>query len=322
MSGPAAVETKAAEDSGDRLANEPARTEAPAEESTDWVSKVRLNETKLKGNYGEYKISGSFVPGKLLQWAYQCEIEMKPSSKAKSEGIAWVQVVRRHDTFTDDWAKTREQQGIDGERAKRTDPKTGFRIDRKDATKQKSPFYGLDKKTGGLETSSRNARTGKYGGENPWMRDTPDVFDNDQLEFITTATDMEKGIQFDAIQWGVTFNKAQNVAAPDTPRLIAGGGSQLAGRDRAIDLWNREIANGEIDKLPTTSNPAATARALSGMITGKDAAKVIDTLSKITDPDLRKRVVACYREETDRELRHDLQTVLSSADQKKLEAWR
>lgn len=151
---------------------------------------------------------------------------------------------------------------------------------------------------------------------------TPELYNKDQVEFVTTATDMETGTPFDAIQWGVTLDTAANVATPDVPKLIEGGDSHIAGRDRAIDLWNREIANGTIDKLPTTSNPPATARALSALIAaGKQPAKIVELLGTITDPDLRKRVATCYREETDRPLREDLRKVLSDTDRKKLGGW-
>jgi len=295
---------------------------APPEESTDWVSNVRLKETKLKGKYGEYAMSGAFVPGTVKQWGYRVELEMKPNGKAKSERIAWVQVVRRYDNRADDWAKRSQEQGMTPDRARRTDPKSGFRVDRATSTEGKSPFYGMNKQPDGTRTPSSKVRIGKYGGDNPWMRDTPELYNKDQVEFVTTATDMETGTPFDAIQWGVTLDTAASVATPDIPKLIEGGDSHIAGRDRAIDLWNREIANGTIDKLPTTSNPPATARALSALIAaGKQPAKIVELLATITDPDLRKRVATCYREETDRPLREDLRKVLSDTDRKRLGGW-
>src|SRR3954451_16110200 len=89
--------------------------------------------------------------------------------------------------------------------------------------------------------------------------------------------------------------------------------------------WNIDIATtgSGIDKVPTKSDPAAVATtlqtALSATTVDKNAVRT--TLLAVTDADVRARVAACYKLETGRELKADLEAKLSADERKGLDAW-
>ena len=295
----------------------------PVSEETEWKPSTDKTETKLTGTYGEYTVKHGFNYDASSGWEYEVHITMKASDKAKAEKIGWIQVVRRSKGSSGGWATGKDDQGMSEERAKRTDSKTGFRVDRVSAPEKKTPFYGMNKGSDGKLSAGGNTKIGKHGGTDAYLYDAPGLYDKDELEFVSTATDIDTGTQYDAVKWGAKYDKAGKVATEITPDLVKAGDAMLAGRDRAVNKWNTDVATGDIDKVPTTADPAATAKTLSGMLkgTGTDETSVKTALKDITDADLRKRICACYKIETGRALGDDLKTNLSKEALSGLEAW-
>lgn len=323
--GPQTVETARHKETEEAPAPAPAHggaEKAMAEEET-WKPSTAKKTDTLAGTYGEYKVKHGFAYDAIDGWSYEVELTMTANEKATAEKIGWIQTVRRSKGSGGGWASGKDDQGMTDERAKRTDDKTGFRVDRASAPDKKTPFYGMDKGSDGKLSAASNTKVGKHGGTNAYLYDGPGLYDKDELEFVSTATDMATGAQYDAVHWGCKYDKAGKVATETTPALIKAGDELLAGRDRAINKWNTDIAKGDIDKVPTTADPAATARTLSGQLggTGVDEAGVTTSLKAVTDEDLRKRIQACYKVETGRSLADDLKTKLSKDALTGLDAW-
>jgi hypothetical protein len=292
-------------------------------EEQPWKPSEDKTETKLTGTYGEFSVKHGFNYDTSTGWEYEVKITMKASDKAKAGKIGWIQVVRRTKGPGGGWATGKDDQGMSEERAKRTDSKTGFRVDRVSAPEKKTPFYGMNKGTDGKLSAGGNTKIGKHGGADAYLYDAPGLYDKDQLEFVSTATDLDTGTQYDAVHWGCKYDKTGKVATEVTPTLITAGEDLLAGRDRAINKWNTDVATGDIDKVPTTADPAATAKTLSGMLSGSpvDAPRVASTLMATTDGDLCKRVKASYKLETGKALADDLRAHLAKEALAGLDEW-
>lgn len=296
---------------------------APKDEEGSWKPSEDKTETKLTGTYGEYSVKHGFNYDSDTGWEYEVKITMKANDKATADKIGWIQVVRRSKGSSGGWATGKDDQGMSEERAKRTDSKTGFRVDRVSAPSKKTPFYGMNKGTDGKLSAGGNTKVGKHGGTDAYLYDAPGLYDKDELEFVSTATDIDTGTQYDAVKWGCKYDKAGRVATEITPELVKAGDPLLAGRDRAVNKWNTDVATGDIDKVPTTADPAATAKTLAGMLggTSTDEESVKKCLTDITDEDLRKRICACYKIETGRTLGDDLRANLSKEALVGLDAW-
>jgi len=296
---------------------------AAVHEEQPWKPSEDKTETKLTGTYGEFSVKHGFNYDTSTGWEYEVKITMKANDKAKAGKIGWIQVVRRTKGSGGGWATGKDDQGMTEERAKRTDAKTGFRVDRVSAPEKKTPFYGMNKGNDGKLSAGGNTTIGKHGGADAYLYDAPGLYDKDELEFVSTATDLDTGAQYDAVRWGCKYDKDGKVATEVTPTLITAGEDLLAGRDRAINKWNTDVATGDIDKVPTTADPAATAKTLSGMLSGSkvDEAGVANTLKGITDGDLRKRVKASYQLETGKTLADDLRAHLGKDALAGLDEW-
>jgi hypothetical protein len=307
------------------LDGQAAITRAEADEvarpDEDWKPATGTKTTTLAGTFGDFTVEHGLTkapdPSKTDGWGdYNIKITMTPNAKTGSSTIAFIQVVRRGE-LSGAWHTKSTDPFMGAERAKRTDPKSGFKVDRYDATKAKTPFYGMQK-TGSSVSETSNTHAGKHGGDKPWLKDTPGVGPNpENAEFVATATDQSDGTQFDAVKWGFKYEATSKIYAEVTPVLVKAGSEEIAGRDRAIKKWNDDVATtgSGIDKVPVKNDPAATASTLStGLAAAKvDEAAVTATLKAITDPDLRLRVAACYHMETGRKLADDLKAKLSTA---------
>ena len=293
--------------------------EAAPDEEAGWSPATSHAETKLTGTFGEYTVKHGFNAAE-----YYIEITMKPNAKATAAKIGFVQVVRRSNGDKGGWSTGAKDQGMTAERAKRTDQKTGWRVDRTSAPEKKTPFYGMNKGSDGKLTASNHARVGKHGGDDPWIRDKSALLANDKMQFLSTATDMAKGTQYDAIAWGFTHDKANQTATEETPTIVKAGDERMAGRDIAIDKWNTDAAGGDVDKVPTTADPGATARELVGALhgwgTNEDAIR--KALKPISDADLKARVKAAYKALAGRELYDDLHDTLGADQLKTFEQWK
>ena len=299
------------------------------EQAQSWTPATGKTTTKLTGTYGDYEVEHGLIkapdPSKSDGWGeYFLKITMTPNAKTGSSQIGFVQVVRRGE-LSGAWHTKASDPFMGAERAKRTDPKSGFKVDRYDATKAKTPFYGMQKGSGGL-TETSNTHAGKYGGDKPWLKDVPGVGPNpENAEFVATATDMANGTQFDAVKWGFKYDSASKTYVEITPTLVKAGSNEIAGRDRAVKKWNDDVATSGsgIDAVPVTSDPAGTASTLNTALNGStvDKNKVTTTLTAITDADLRLRVAACYEMEVGRKLADDLKAKLSSSERAQLTDW-
>jgi hypothetical protein len=295
----------------------------------DWKPATGTKTTTLTGTFGDYTVEHGLTkapdPTKSDGWGdYHLKITMTPNTKTGTSTIAFVQVVRRGE-ISGAWHTKATDPFMGAERAKRTDPKSGFKVDRYDATKAKTPFYGMQKGSSGVSETS-NTHAGKHGGDKPWMKDTPGVGPNaENAEFVATATDQSDGTQFDAVKWGYKYESTSKTYAELTPVLIKAGSAEIAGRDRAIKKWNDDIATSGsgIDKAPVKDDPAGTASTLAAALGAAkvDEAAVTSTLKAITDADLRARVAACYEMETGRKLSDDLKAKLSATAAGGLTDW-
>jgi hypothetical protein len=85
------------------------------------------------------------------------------------------------------WHTKEDDPGMTAERAKRTDAKSGMRVDRADPAEDKTPFYGMYKDDKGQLNAYSTARVGWFGGPKPMLDDAPSVADPRTREFVATA---------------------------------------------------------------------------------------------------------------------------------------
>lgn len=113
---------------------------SPPEE--DFKPTTGTKKTIVKGTFGDYEIEHGLTKlydkTRTPPWGeYTLKITMKPNARTGSSAIGFVQTVRRL-TSGGGWATRATDSGMNAERAKRTDSKTGFRVDRYDATATKT----------------------------------------------------------------------------------------------------------------------------------------------------------------------------------------
>lgn len=273
---------------------------------------------ELVGTYGTYTARWQWVMVKGVP-SLKFELTMHADAKKLQAGsqIAFVQVTRRSSDGGKTYATKVTDAGMTEDRAKRTDQKTGFRIDRDSS--EHPPFYGTEKHDGAI-TATSNTKIGTVGGQNAWLWDRPRALTSqDSMEFISTATDIATGQQLDAIQWGFGPNHADM-----TPEIIPGTDARLVGRDRAIDTWNENVAQNEGEGVPLEGsfNPTDAAQMLAQNLHDKNKDAVTMTLKNPinTKGDHRARVKANYVVETGHDLAADLKTMYGS-DVKKYKDW-
>jgi hypothetical protein len=79
----------------------------------------------------------------------------------------------------------------------RIDEVNSWAIDRVDPKGDKTPFYGMFKSGSTLNQYTRT-QVGMHGGDDAMLSDTPDVWNPDQQQFVSTAMDMASGTEFGA----------------------------------------------------------------------------------------------------------------------------
>jgi hypothetical protein len=331
-----AIDASAHSDAAARSAAQAHEEVGAMQEEAVWAPPTTKTETKLAGTYGEYTVKCGFIYDSG-DWSYETEITMHANEKAKAANrIGWVQVVRRSKGALAGWGTSATDQGMTRERQKRTDQKTGWRVDRVSAPEKKTPFYGMSKQADKSLTAASNTKVGKYGGDDAYLYDAPGLYDKDEVQFLSVATDMDTGAQYDAISWGAKYDATGKVAIGETPKIIKAGDDRMAGGDAAINLWNNKVAGGDIDKVPTLQDPADTAQNAMVALTsggggGGTVAKLVSdknrleklrtSLGSVSDPNVRARVKAVYRTQTGREIADDLRAQLSGDDLKEFQAW-
>lgn len=209
--------------------------------------------TNLKGTYGKFKVEHGLdkKPTASDYGEYYIKIEMNPNSKTKGSTIGFLQTVRRG-TAAGNWSSKATDPGMTKERAART-TKEGWRVDRANPAKDKTPLYGMKKNKAGKVVSRGNANMGEYKGSKPWMYDIPSVLDPTAMEFVATAIDVSSGTSYGAVFWGFEYDSSSNHYQEVTPALVSQGDAKLKGRDEAIEKWNKSVATpgSGIDQAPT-----------------------------------------------------------------------
>lgn len=230
---------------------------APAaigEAEEDFKPAIGTKETKLAGTFGEFTVKHGLTkaPSKGDLGEYAAHIEMTPNKKAGDSKIAFIQVVRSANEPGSAWHTKKDDPGMTAERAKRTDAKSGMRVDRADPAGDKTPFYGMYKDDKGQLNAYSTARVGWFGGPKPMLDDAPSVADPRTREFVATATDTKTGTEFGAVNWGFSFDSKSKHSGEVTPDLVDAKSDLIKGRDTAMDKWNTEVATKDsgIDKVP------------------------------------------------------------------------
>jgi len=232
--------------------------DAPAsiEKEEDFKPATGTKETPLKGTYGDFKVKHGLtkVPSKGDLGEYSVEIEMKPNKATGASKVGFMQTVRSANAPGSAWHTKGTDPGMTAERAKRTDPKTGWRVDRADPSTDKTPFYGMYKDDKGKINQYSTARVGTFGGDSARLEDAPSVADPRTREFVATAKDMTDGKEFGAVHWGFAFDSASKTSTEVTPALLDAGAAELKGRNAAVEKWNTVVATdgSGIDKVPGT----------------------------------------------------------------------
>lgn len=228
--------------------------EAPAKEAVAptpfFTPPLGTREVVLVGRYGLFKVTYGLtrVPDEELGGKYSMRIEMTPNQGVGRSSIGFIQVFRAGKS-EGGWA-TQKGGILSASEAERT-TKNGYAVDRGDAQRDKTPFYGMVKlPTGGLR-QRYPIRIGRFGGPSAVLQDTPDVGDPYKIEFSATAIDMNSGTRFGSVAWGFEFNSARKLFAEETPRLVEDGGERAQGRDEAVEKWNQVVAGKDgIEKIP------------------------------------------------------------------------
>jgi hypothetical protein len=227
---------------------------ASAEAEEDFKPPLGTKETKLPGTFGEFSVKHGLTkaPSKGDLGEYSAHIEMTPNKKAGDSKIAFVQVVRSANEPGSAWHTKKNDPGMTADRAKRTDDKSGMRVDRADPAGDKTPFYGMYKDDKGKINAYSTARVGWFGGPKPMLDDVPSVADPRTREFVATAMDTQTGTEFGAVNWGFSFDSKSKHSGEVTPNLVDAKSDLIKGRDAAMDKWNAEVATKDsgIDKVP------------------------------------------------------------------------
>ncbi|WP_298740407.1 DUF4157 domain-containing protein [uncultured Chitinophaga sp.] len=208
--------------------------------------------TKLKGIFGDFEVEHGLdkAPSASGFGDYFFKVEMTPNEKTKGSKIAFVQTVRSG-APGGKWFTKKEDPNVGEDRAKRTTAE-GWRLDRANPAKDKTPFYGMAKDASGKLTQRSTTRIGEFGGNTAMMRDVPGVADPDAMQFAATAMDMSTGVNYGTVAWGYEYDSSKNYYKEETPRLLDPADPRMKGRDEALKKWNTAIATpaSGIDKVP------------------------------------------------------------------------
>ncbi len=74
----------------------------------------------------------------------------------------------------------------------------------------------------------------------------------DHMQFTASALDMKVGTEFGAISWGYQYDETKEIYTEETPQLQDAKSDRMQGRDRAVGVWNKDVAQGDIDKVPVS----------------------------------------------------------------------
>lgn len=229
----------------------------PKDKPKDFKPAAGTKVIELKGKFGVWKVEHGLSavpdatkPGGAGKGKYTLKILFTPNDKTGTSKIGFVQVYRQG-MPDGGWAKKEGDYSLTKDEAARTDEVDGWAIDRADPKGDKTPFYGMFKSGSTLNQYTRT-QVGTHGGDDAMLSDTPDVWNPDQQQFVSTAMDMASGTEFGAVFWGYHYDGAKKVWADEEPRLVDSTSDEMKGRDRAIKKWNDVVATpgSGIDKVP------------------------------------------------------------------------
>jgi len=143
---------------------------------------------------------------------------MTPNKKTQGSNIRFVQAVRRG-TTPGNWSTKATDPGMTADRAARA-AAGGWRVDRADPSRDKTPFYGHQIDATGTLVNLSNARPGSFGGAKPYLYDAPSVSDPLALEFSSDAMDDATGVSFGKVAWGFQYSSAAKTYQEETPRML------------------------------------------------------------------------------------------------------
>lgn len=227
--------------------------DAPARESGKKPFKPKLGTktTKFAGTFGDFEVTHGLQsrPKPTAYGGYEAKIEMAPNEAAKGKKVAFVQVARQSKSGGGISMKADDYK-MDDYFAGLTEQESGWALDRANASRDQTPFYGMYKDPAGAVQQYSTSQIGEFGGNKAMLYDVPSVGYTDKMEFVATATDMASGAKMGAVEWGFEYNGETKLYRETTPRLLEDADAKVTGRDRAYTKWNNDIAKGNIDKVP------------------------------------------------------------------------
>jgi hypothetical protein len=222
-----------------------------------WPPATGKKTTNLEGTFGKFVVNHGLtsLPSGGNSGQYDITIDMTPNEKTKgSNTIRFLQTVRRG-TTPGNWSTKAGDSGMTEDRAKRVGD-DGWRVDRADPSRDKSPFYGhvLDKGGGHVPSPDlNNAHGGKFGGTTVYLYDGPAVIDPSVLEFASNAMDESTGASYGIVAWGFQYNSSAKDWHEETPSLLSQGDARVKGSESGIKKWNEVYgASGTVDKNVAT----------------------------------------------------------------------
>lgn len=224
---------------------------APHREMGGFKPKMGKTKTSFGNGFGDFEAQHGLQsrPSASSWGGYYFNLEMTPKETTGESEIGFVQVARQSESGGD-ISKEATDYKMNDYFAGLTEQESGWALDRANASRDKTPFYGMYNDSAGNTQQYSTSKVGKFGGSKALLHDVPSVGMKDKMEFTATAMDMKTGKEFGAVAWGFEYNEADKVYKEETPKLINSGSERLAGRDRAVDHWNDNIATGDIDKVP------------------------------------------------------------------------
>lgn len=181
---------------------------------------------------------------------YSLRIEMTPNKLVGSSEIGFVQAFRAGKSDTE-WSTKKGDPYLSESEGERV-TKSGWAVDRANAKRDKTPFFGMFKDDKGKLKQYATSRVGKFGGPTVMMSDTPGVADPYKIQFSATAKDIKTGSDYGAVAWGFEYNSSKKISTEETPSLLDATSERIKGRTAAFEKWNQDVAGtaDKIDKIP------------------------------------------------------------------------
>lgn len=212
---------------------------------------IGTETTSFENTFGTFEAEHGLQsrPTSSSWGGYYFNLEMTPKETTGESEIGFMQVARQSESGGGISLEADDYK-MNDYFASLTEQESGWALDRANASRDQTPFYGMYKDSAGDIQQYSTSRVGRYGSSTALLHDVPSVGLTDKMEFTATAMDMSTGREFGAVAWGFEYNEAEGIFREETPQLVDSGSERLQGRDRAVDHWNENIANDNIDQVP------------------------------------------------------------------------